>query len=328
MQLLLSATAYERVKARIAPFVGELDIVTVTGPDSFQRHGQDISVEEVDPEIVWTTLDAYGGGLLPTLMGRILKGSKTQWMQTFNAGLDAPIFKSVMAKGVRLSKSNAQAVAIAEYVLAHALALIAPIAAQRDLQARKEWKSTPYREISQTRWTLVGAGAIGTEIARRAKAFGVHLTVVRHSDKPAEMADDTITMAGLPQALPQSDVVVLACALNDDTRDMADDAFFEAMKPGAILINIGRGGLVDEGALKRGLDAGKPGYAVLDVFQVEPLPADSWMWDHPNVRISAHTSNSGQGTPARGDQLFVDNLQRFLAGEPLINEASPSEVGL
>ncbi|MDO8801106.1 D-2-hydroxyacid dehydrogenase [Phenylobacterium sp.] len=328
MQLLLSAAAYERVKARIAPFAGDLDIITLAGPERFQRGGQEISAEEVDPEIVWTTLDAYGGGLLPALMGRILKGSKTQWMQTFNAGIDAPIFKSVMAKGVRLSKSNAQAVAIAEYVLAHALALIAPIAVQRDLQAKREWKSTPYREVSQTRWTLVGAGAIGTEIARRAKAFGVHLTVVRHSDKPAEMADATITLAGLTQALPQSDVVVLACALNDDTRDMANDAFFAAMKPGAILINIGRGGLVDEDALQRGLDADRPGHAVLDVFKAEPLPADSWMWDHPKVRISAHTSNSGQGTAARGDQLFVDNLKRFLAGEPLINEASPSEVGL
>ena len=135
-------------------------------------------------------------------------------------------------------------------------------------------------------------------------------------------------MAGLPGVLPESDVVVLACALNDDTRDLANDAFFAALKPGAILINIGRGGLVDEDALKRGLDAGKPAYAVLDVFQVEPLPVDSWMWEHPTVRISAHTSNSGQGTAARGDQLFVDNLKRFLAGEPLINEASPSEVGL
>ena len=328
MQLLLSAAAYERVKARITPIAGDLDIITLAGPESFQRDGQDIPAAEVDPEIVWTTLDAYGGGLLPTLMGRILKGSKTQWMQTFNAGIDAPIFKSVMAKGVRLSKSNAQAVAIAEYVVSHALALIAPIAIQRDLQAKKEWKSTPYREVSQTRWTLVGAGAIGTEIAKRIKPFGVHLTVVRRSDKADNLANATVTMAGLPQVLPESDVVVLACALNDETRDMANDAFFANLKPGAILINIGRGGLVDEDALKRGLDAGKPGYAVLDVFQVEPLPADSWMWEHPKVRISAHTSNSGQGTPLRGDQLFVDNLKRFLAGEPLINEASPSEVGL
>ena len=188
MQLLLSAAAHQRIKDRIAPFVGDLDIVTVTDPDSFQRNGQDISGDEVDPEIVWTTLDAYGAGLLPTLMGRILKGSKTQWMQTFNAGLDAPIFKSVMAKGVRLSKSNAQAVAIAEYVLSHALALIAPIAAQAQLQASKTWKSTPYREVSQTRWTLIGAGAIGTEIARRAKAFGVHLTVAKATRRRASTA--------------------------------------------------------------------------------------------------------------------------------------------
>ena len=116
--------------------------------------------------------------------------------------------------------------------------------------------------------------------------------------------------------------------MNDETRDMANDAYFANLKPGAILINIGRGGLVDEDALKRGLDAGKPGCAVLDVFQVEPLPAESWMWEHPKVRNSDHTSNSGQGTSLRGDQLFVDNLKRFWSGEPLINEASPSEVGL
>ncbi|MES2341875.1 MAG: NAD(P)-dependent oxidoreductase [Pseudomonadota bacterium] len=328
MQLLLTAAAYERVRARITPFVGDLDIVTLTGPESFQRNGVEIAADEVDPEIVWTTLDAYGGGQLPALMGKVLKGTRAQWMQTFNAGIDAPVFKSVMAKGVRLSKSNAQAVAIAEYVVAHGLALIVPIDTQRALQAARTWKSTPYREVSQTRWAIVGAGAIGAEIARRIKPFGVHLTVVRRSDKADPLADATVAMAGLAEILPQTDVVVLACALNDQTRDMADAAFFAAMKPGSILINIGRGGLVDEDALKRGLEADKPGHAVLDVFQTEPLPADHWMWDHPKVRISAHTSNSGQGTPARGDQLFVDNLKRYLAGEPLINEASPSEVGL
>lgn len=328
MQLLLTAAAFDRVKARITPFTGDLDIITLSGLDSFQRNGQDVAAGEVDPDIVWSTLDAYGAGQLPALMGRVLKGTKTQWMQTFNAGIDAPIFKSVMAKGVRLSKSNAQAVAIAEYVVAHGLALIVPIEAQRELQAAKAWKPTPYREVSQTRWTIVGAGAIGTEIARRIKPFGVHLTVVRRSGKPDTLADSTLTMASLPDVLPETDVLVLACALNDETRDMANDAFFARLKPGAVLINIGRGGLVDEEALRRGLDADRPGRAVLDVFQVEPLPADHWMWEHPKVRISAHTSNSGQGTPARGDQLFVDNLKRFLAGEPLINEAAPSEVGL
>jgi phosphoglycerate dehydrogenase-like enzyme len=328
MQLLLSAAALDRVKDRIASFVGDLDIVTVTGPETFQRAGRDIPATEVDPDLVWTTLDAYVGGLLPSLIGRILKGSKVQWMQTFNAGLDAPIFNSIMAKGVRITKSNAQAVAIAEYVVGHAISLILPIDRQRELQAGKAWKSTPYREVSQTRWALVGYGSIGREIARRIKPFGVHLTVVRRNIGPDDLADAVVGMDALPALLPQSDVVVLAPALTDETRNMCDAAFFAAMKPGSTLINIGRGGLVDEDALKVGLDTDQPAHAVLDVFQTEPLPADHWLWEHPKVRVTAHTSNSGQGTPGRGDDLFVANLEKFLAGQPLINEASPREVGL
>lgn len=328
MQLLLSAAAFERVKDRIGSFVGDLDIVTVTGPDSFQRAGKDIDVSQVDPEIVWSTLDAYAAGLLGTLVGRTLKGQKTQWMQTFNAGLDAPIFKSIMAKGVRITKSNAQAVAIAEYVVGHAISLILPINRQRELQAQKTWKSTPYREVSQTRWLLVGYGSIGKEIASRIKAFGVHLTVVRRNVAPDGRVDAVVGMEAMPDLLPGSDVVVLAPALTDETRNMCDPAFFAAMKPGSILINIGRGGLVDEDALKVGLETDQPAHAVLDVFQTEPLPVDHWLWEHPKVRVTAHTSNSGQGTPGRGDDLFVANLQKFLAGEPLLNEATPREVGL
>ena len=328
MQLLLSAAAYDRVRDRIAPFAGDLDIITVTGPDSFELHGQAIDKDKVDPEIVWSTLDAYGGGLLGTLVGRTLQGEKAQWMQTFNAGLDAPIFKSIMAKGVRITKSNAQAVAIAEYVVGHAISLILPIDRQRELQADKDWKSTPYREVSQTRWVLIGYGSIGHAIAQRIKPFGVHLTVVRRSVAPDDLADAVVGMDALPGLLPQADVVVLAPALTDETRNMCDAAFFAAMKPGAVLINIGRGGLVDEDALKAGLDRDQPAHAVLDVFQTEPLPADHWIWDHPKVRVTAHTSNSGQGTAGRGDDLFVANLEKFLAGQPLINEATAREVGL
>ena len=328
MQLLLSAAALDRVKDRIAPFAGDLDIVTISGPDSFQRNGQDIDVDAVDPEIVWSTLDAYAGGLLGALVGRTLQGTKTQWMQTFNAGLDAPIFKSIIAKGVRITKSNAQAVAIAEYVVGNAISLILPIDRQRELQAEKSWKPTPYREVSQTRWVLVGYGSIGHAIAQRIKPFGVHLTVVRRSVAPDDLADAVVGMDALAGLLPQTDVVVLAPALTDETRNMCDAAFFAAMKPGSILINIGRGGLVDEDALKVGLETDQPAHAVLDVFQTEPLPADHWIWDHPKVRVTAHTSNSGHGTAGRGDDLFVANLQKFLAGDPLLNEATPREVGL
>jgi len=109
---------------------------------------------------------------------------------------------------------------------------------------------------------------------------------------------------------------------------MADATFFAAMRPGALLINIARGALVDEDALRAGLAANQPGFAVLDVFATEPLPQDSWLWDHPRVRVSAHTSNAGDRTGARGDDLFLANLTRFLDGQPLLNEATPAEVGL
>ena len=193
---------------------------------------------------------------------------------------------------------------------------------------KHEWKNTPYRELGHTRWLMFGFGNIGHEIAKRIKPFGVDLTVVRRNPAPDGLADRVIALPEMSALLPGADVVVLACALNDETRNLCDDAFFKAMKPGAVLINIGRGGLVDEDALKAGLDRDQPAHAVLDVFQTEPLPADSWFWDHPKVRVSAHTSNSGDGNLGRGDDLFLENLRRYLAKQPLLNEADPSEVGL
>ncbi len=328
MQLLLSAAALERVKDRIAPFIGDLDIVTLKGPKTFQRAGAEIPETDVMPDIVWTTLDAYGSGLLGAMFKQILGSAKVQWMQTFNAGLDTPIFKQIMAKGIRLTKSNAQGVAIAEFVVAHAISLIVPIDQQRDLQTQKVWKSTPYREVSQTRWTLIGYGSIGREIAKRIKPWGVHLTVVRRSVEPDDIADEVVATDALPGILPQSDVVVLACALTDETRNMVDAKFLSAMKLDSILLNIGRGGLIDEDALRISLDNDQPAHAVLDVFQTEPLPEGHWIWSHPKIRVTGHTSHSGNGTLGRGDDLFVANLELFLAGKPLINEAQPWEVGL
>jgi phosphoglycerate dehydrogenase-like enzyme len=328
MQILLSQAAHERVRDRLAAVAPDADIVTMVAPGEFQRAGQAVAPEAVDPEVIWLSLDAFHAGLLPGAFGRIMKGQAARWTQIFAAGIDAPIFKTIMSRGVRLTKSGAQSIPIAEYVVAHALNLLAPIEAQAALQREHVWKSTPYREIARTHWVLVGYGAIGHEIAARIKPFGVRLTVVRRRPGAEQLADHIATAADLPQLLPEADVVVLACALTDETRNLADAGFFQALKPGAILINVGRGGLVDEAALRIGLDRDQPAHAVLDVFATEPLPADSWFWDHPKVRVSAHTSNSGDGNVDRGDMIFLENLHRYLAGEPLRSEASPSEVGL
>jgi phosphoglycerate dehydrogenase-like enzyme len=207
--------------------------VTVPELNRFVRNGVDLAAGDIAPEIVWNTQEAYQGGLLPTLMRALLDSPNVRWLQTFNAGLDLPIFRRIMEKGVRITKSSAQGVVIAEYVLAHALSLIVPIDAQKALQARREWGRTPYREVSQTRWLLAGYGAIGEQIAQRARAFGVDLTVVRRGSD-AGLAHRTLPLSRIAEALPDTDVVVLACALTDETRDMCNDAFFAALKPGAI----------------------------------------------------------------------------------------------
>jgi phosphoglycerate dehydrogenase-like enzyme len=322
MQLLLTEAALKRVGDRLRALAPDLDIVTL-GPDGALSRDE----AQVDPELFWLSLDAFGAGL-GHFFKHIGQGSRGRWVQTFNAGLDNPVFRILFEKGLRVSKSSAQAPPIAEYVVAHGISLLHPIAAQQAAQDEQVWRRVPFTEIGSSHWLLVGFGNIGHEIAKRVRGFGAQITAVRRSVQPDPLADRMATQADLLDLLPQADVVVLACALTDETRDMADAAFFAAMKPGAILINIGRGELVVEDDLRAALDAGRPGFAVLDVFRTEPLPAGSWQWTHPQVRVTAHASNAGDGTLRRGDELFLENLRRFLADESLLNEASPAEVGL
>ena len=302
MQILMTKAAFERVGARLATVAPVVEVVTSLSADAYERDGQPISVEDVNPEVVWLSLDSYASGTLGPLFGRLMKTEAPRWTQIMAAGIDNPMFRSIMEKGVRISKSSAQATPIAEYVIAHALSLQGPILAAAALQAKHEWKSTPYHEVARTRWLMAGFGNIGHEIAKRIKPFGVHLTVVRRSPAAeGDLVDQVITLKDIHTELPQADVVVLACALNDETRNMCDDGFFRAMKPGAVLINIGRGGLVDEDALRAGLDRDQPGHAVLDVFQTEPLPAGNALAGLENVTLSAH---SAFRTPEAGENLL------------------------
>jgi phosphoglycerate dehydrogenase-like enzyme len=331
MQILMPAESFQRTRSRLSSFGEALDVITFEADGTFRRDGAPVSADTIDPEIFWMSLDVYSGpnpgARLAAFASQVLKGTKGRWIQVFSAGLDHPLFKGLMDKGLRLTKSQAQSPAIADYVLAHAVSLLHPIAEQAAAQVTRTWLTVPFREIGSTRWLLVGYGAIGQEIARRVKPFDAHLTVVRRNLEPDAMVDAVQPMSALPKLLPETDVVVLACALNAETRNLADAAFFAAMKPGALLINIGRGLLVDEDALRAGLDRGQPGQAVLDVFHIEPLPADSWIWTHPAIRVTAHASHAGDGVAGRGESQFLENLRRFLDGQALIAEARPDEAG-
>lgn len=325
MKLLIHRGALKRVEHELTASGLKLDLIVVD-ENGVWRGDQKIEAKTAAPDIAWVSVDVFITRQMPLFFEAILSAGTTRWMQTFNAGLDLPVFKEVLAKGIRLTNSDAQAVPIAEYVVAYGLAELHPIAAHRAAQAQRKWKTVPFREISQTSWLIVGYGKIGQEVARRVKPFGARVVGVRRNTAPHEFADLVAPQSDLPKLLPEADVVVLACALNDSTRDLAGDSFFHTMKKDSILINIARGGVVDEGALLKALERNTPRVAVLDVFRQEPLPETSPFWTHPQVRVTAHTSAAGSGTIPRGDQLFLNNLKRYAEGERLINEVSANSL--
>ena len=321
-QILMTAAAHERVRDRL----GEADVVTLGTSGTLRRGGEPVAADAIAPTLGWASLDAYPAGQLSRLFQLLMKHG-VAWCQLFNAGLDNPAFAALMRAGIRLTKSDAQAPAIAEYVLAHALARLHPIAEQRAAQDAHEWRRVEFREVADTRWLLIGFGAIGREVAARLKPWGAHVTAVRRHPAPDRQVDAVIGPDAVASVLPDTDVIVLAAPLTAETEGMVDTSFLAAAKPGALLVNVARGGLVDEDALRAALD-GELGGAVLDVFHVEPLPANHWAWNHPKVTLTAHCANAGSGQLARGDALFLDNLARWRAGEALRNEAAKAEVGL
>jgi phosphoglycerate dehydrogenase-like enzyme len=293
---------------------------------NFNIDGKSTPPDEVALDYLWLSSHINAAGAQKTAFDLAVACKSVGVLQTFNAGLDHPVYKQMSDKGTRVCNSSAQGVAIAEYVMAQVLSVTHPVAQQRDQQAAKEWKITPFRELSRTNWLIVGYGPIGQEVAKRAKAFGAGISVVRRSPEASDVVDKAGTMADLPSLLPDADIVVLACPLTDATRGFAGDEFFKAVKPGTILVNIARGGLIQDAALIAALDDGRLETAVLDVFHTEPLPTDDPLWSHPKVRLTPHTSFAGNGGQGRWDKLFLDNIVRCTKGEALTQEVDPADI--
>ncbi len=318
------AGSYDNVAERLAALGLDIAIELFNGDGQFQRDGTAIDPGNVDIDYLWFSPELSGD--MKTAFKVALECRSLKVLQTFNAGLDHPGYKQVAARGIRITNSSAQAIAISEYVMGQVLAVFQPIGEQRRLQVEKCWQRTPFREIAGTNWLIIGFGPIGREVAGRAKAFGATIDVVRRSPETGPTVDRAGTQADLARFLPDADVVVLACPLNEATRGMLDGAFFGQLKTGAVLVNIARGGLIDDAALIAALDDGRAATAVLDVFHAEPLPVDSPLWSHPQIRLTSHTSFAGSGVRSRWEQLFLDNIQRYVRGEALVNEVRPEDI--
>lgn len=249
----------------------------------------------------------------------VLKAPRLKWMQTFSAGVDNPFFGQLLQRGVRLTTaSGATASPIAQTVVLYMLALSRDMRTWMRKQDRREWLQHPVEELDGGRLLVVGMGPIGEEVARLGVALGMEVTGVRRTPRGDEPCH-TITLEEMHDALATADWVVLALPLTADTRGMFDAATFARMKRGARFINVGRGELVNEAALVDSLQAGHISGAGLDVFEVEPLPPDSPLWDMENVIVTPHNSGTSSRSLGRVVRIFLDNLRRYVDNQPLRN---------
>ena len=255
----------------------------------------------------------------------LTKATKLRWVQVSSAGVDRYLGIKPLMENDKLVLSNNRAVhgpAIADHALAMLLSLTRNLKYYAKNQKQAKWARGGGESIALQGKTMlvVGLGGIGTEIAQRANGFGMKVIGTRRSDRPSP---DYVKRVGKPKdllaMLPEADVVVLAVPLTDETKNMLNTAAFDAMKPGAYLINIARGKVVNTEAMLKALKSGRLAGACLDVTDPEPLPANHELWKQANVIITPHIASRSEVTNKRRSALLVENMRRFGAGEPLLN---------
>jgi phosphoglycerate dehydrogenase-like enzyme len=251
------------------------------------------------------------------------RARRLRWMQSGSHGVDLilaadpPLGDAVLtcARGVYDDE-------IADHTLGLVLALTRGLHRSRDDRARQAWEPRPLRTLAGGRALILGWGGIGRSVAARLRACGMTVEGARrrHAGPPALDAD---TLVHGPdtwrEALHGADVLVLALPLTPETRHAVGAEELARLAPGAVVVNVGRGGTLDDEAVFDAVESGRLGGAGLDVLEVEPPPAGSRAWSLPDVLLTAHVARSRETPPFRWEPLFEENLRRFAAGEPLLN---------
>lgn len=174
------------------------------------------------------------------------------------------------------------------------------------------------------RLALFGFGAIGQAVARRALPFGVHVRALRRSSQPTPVSGVEL-VDSFARLVEGADFLLLAAPFTPETRHVVNAQSLALVKPGLHLVNVARGDLIDQDALRVALDMGVVATASLDAVTPEPLPGDHWLYRHPQVRLSPHISWNWPGSRATVRAIFADNLQRYLAGQTLHNQIDPAQ---
>jgi len=246
-----------------------------------------------------------------------------KWIHTYGTGVNHFPFEALSGQVMTCSR-GASAVPIAEWVLAMMLAFEKRLPESWIHTPPERWNIAQLGGLHGGTLGLVGLGGIAQAVATRALAFGMRVRALRRTVAPSPVPGVAI-VSSLPELLADADHVVIAAPATSRTRHLFDAAAFPQMKPGSHLVNIARGELVDQEALRDALSEGRPAIASLDTVTPEPLPEGHWLYSHPGVRLSAHISWSMPDSYAGLIDPFVTNLKRYRDGEELIYQVSVEE---
>jgi phosphoglycerate dehydrogenase-like enzyme len=244
-----------------------------------------------------------------------------RWVQALGQGVDHFPFEHLGDRTLTCAR-GVNAVPISEWVVAMLLTVVKQLPDHWLSEPPRRWVLADLGSLEGSTVGLVGLGSINRAVAERLTPFGCRIVAVTRSGKPSPVPGVEVT-TDIRDAVADADHVVIGVPLTSETEHMFDDDLFAVMKPGAHLVNVARGRLVDQDALRRTLDSGHLGMASLDVCEPEPLPGGHWLYSHPGVRLSAHVSWSDPGALDRLHAAFADNLDRWLAGEALIDVVDP-----
>jgi phosphoglycerate dehydrogenase-like enzyme len=285
------------------------DVRLVHDPVTFTR-----ALEEAEAVFAWDFRTTLLGGPWP-------RASPLRWIHAGSVGVDAVLVEPVLSSEVIVT--NTRGVferPIAEYVLALILAFVKDLPTTLSLQRGRRWVHRETEMIRGRRVLVLGAGGVSRELVPLLRAAGMEVDVVGRIGREADpVLGRVLATTEVERALPGADFIVLALPLTAETREYLDQHRLGLLHPGARIINVGRGALIDEAALLAALDAGAIAGAALDVFAAEPLPAEHPFWTMDQVIVSPHMSGDRLGWERVVVERFAENLRRWLAGEPLLD---------
>lgn len=316
LRILMSASTRDRIGDAISQALDERPFEPVIAAQAHGNEPADVDVAFISRDVTGLSTKHRVLEPLEAFYVTLRRSPKLAWVHVHSAGADRPIFGELKARGVRVTTSSgANAQVVAQTALAAILSLAREFPRLFDAQRARTW--TPLiggllpRDLAGQTAVIVGWGPIGQTLAGYLRVLGLNVIAVRSAATPPADGVETYAFEDLARIAGRADWLVLACPLSDRTRGLVDARVLAAMAPHARLVNVARGEIVAEADLIDALRAKTLAGAYLDVFEHEPLDAESPLWTLPNAFVTPHSAGHSDGNEARVDRIFLDYLRQW-----------------